>query len=137
MLTRDLHQCCVPAYIGCQICLSQCRKNNMLLGGPFRSGAPRLCLPCLPSRDAAAYTPLHPLHEHKTCPGNSCSSPRRSPWNYYVIHDITTTRWRIDDARRIRSCDDFWHKQNGFIADVAPTFLLICTSLQQDCFFIF
>ena len=39
-----------------QLSLSQCRKKIvMLLGGPFHSGAPRPCLPCLPSRDAAAW----------------------------------------------------------------------------------
>ena len=26
-----------------------------ILGGPFHSGAPRLCLPCLPCRDATAH----------------------------------------------------------------------------------
>ena len=43
-------------YVGCQISLSQCRKKiSILLGDPFHSGAPRLCLPCLPSRYAAEY----------------------------------------------------------------------------------
>ena len=30
------------------------QKISTLLGGPFHSGAPRLCLPCLPCRDATA-----------------------------------------------------------------------------------
>ena len=30
------------------------KKISTLLGGPFHSGAPRLCLPCLPCRDATA-----------------------------------------------------------------------------------
>ena len=43
--------------VGCQITVSQFRnKISMLLGGPFHSGAPRLCLPCLPSRDAAVVS---------------------------------------------------------------------------------
>ena len=30
------------------------KKMSTLLGGPCHSGAPRLCLPCLPCRDATA-----------------------------------------------------------------------------------
>ena len=42
---------------------SHCRKKiSMLLGGHFHSGAPRLCLPCLPSRDAAATLRCVGLH---------------------------------------------------------------------------
>ena len=43
------------------------KKISTLLGGPFHSGAPRLCLPCLPYRDATGYShgsfqvSLHPL----------------------------------------------------------------------------
>ena len=29
----------------------------------------------------------------KTCPGYSCSCPRRTPCNDYIIRYITTTRW--------------------------------------------
>ena len=31
------------------------KKISTLLGGPFHSGAPRLCLPCLPCRDATGW----------------------------------------------------------------------------------
>ena len=38
------------------ICRLPCRqKVRTLLGGPFHSEAPRLCLPCLPCRDATVY----------------------------------------------------------------------------------
>ncbi len=30
---------------------------------------------------------------HKTCPGYSCSCPRRTPCNDYVIRYVTTTKW--------------------------------------------
>ena len=35
------------------------KKMSTLLGGPCHSGAPRLCLPCLPCRDATADRPVH------------------------------------------------------------------------------
>ena len=57
-------------YVGGQISLSQRRKKiSILLGGPFHSGAPRLCLPCLPSRDATAVMqPVMPCrHLHPRC----------------------------------------------------------------------
>ena len=62
--------------------ISQCRKKiSMLLGGPFHSGAPRLCLPCLPSRDAAV----------SKCPHTStrCSSEQR-PSTGVRMHPINT-----------------------------------------------
>ena len=72
------------------------------------------------ARRRSAYTPLHHILERKPVRGNSCSCPCRTPWNDYVIRDIITPRWharwyRFYDARRIRSCGDFWHKQHSFI----------------------
>ena len=65
----------------------------------------------------------------KTCPGYSCSCPRRTPCNDYIIRYITTTRWHacsvLAPLRRcladpqIRSCGDFWCKQHSVIVRTA------------------
>ena len=49
------------------------QKISTLLGGPFHSGAPRLCLPCLPYRDATARICWCPqLHVGRPGYSNPC-----------------------------------------------------------------
>ena len=49
-----------PQSVSEKICI-----GGLLLGGPFHSGAPRLCLPCLPSRDAACVCSYILLHKYE------------------------------------------------------------------------
>ncbi len=57
--------------------------TSMLLGGPFHSGAPRLCLPCLPSRDATAVS-------RKGMSLSKCAMPRKlHTSSAFSSHSIT------------------------------------------------
>ena len=64
------------------------QKINTLLGGPFHSGAPRLCLPCLPCRDATAcaYMDIKRLIFHKYCIIFMCLSTCESLSRINKIH---------------------------------------------------
>ena len=54
------------------------QKIGTLLGGPFHSGAPRLCLPCLPCRDATEWQAHHgECHENVYYPKKTLSPKGR------------------------------------------------------------
>ena len=66
----------------------------MLLGGPLSLGAPRLCLPCLPSRDAAVHSPSDTAR-HRFC---SIENKRLDPTSSFP--DVTKLGNRMNYCGR-------------------------------------